>query len=175
MRLACGGEWFFNSDRPQIQLPIFPAGVTPINEHLAVQCQEGQVVYLNGHLPVFTHEAKDVAAFRLFTSQLVVNGTASQAEIVRAFGVAAITVKRCVKKYRREGAKGLFAPPKPRQGKKLTPEVLRQAQGLLEQGLEVPQVSAQTGVLANTLHKAIRAGRLKRCAKKKMQPALALP
>ncbi len=157
---------------PQMQLPIFPAGVTPINQHLAVQCRQGQVVYFNGHLPVFTHEQKDVAAFRLFTSQLVVNGTASQAQIVRAFGVPSITVKRCVKKYRQEGDKGLFAPPKPRPGKRLTPEVLAQAQRLLDQGLEVPQVSAQTGVLANTLHKAIRAGRLKRSVKKKIQPLL---
>jgi hypothetical protein len=159
---------------PQMQLPIFPAGVTPINEQLAVQCREGQVVYFNGHLPVFTHEEKDVGAFRLFTTQLVITGTASQAEIVRAFGVPAITVKRCVKKYRQEGAKGLFAPPKPRPGKRLTPQVLTQAQGLLDQGLEVPQVSAQTGVLANTLHKAIRAGRLRRSVKKKSQPLLSL-
>jgi hypothetical protein len=36
-----------------------------------------------GHLPVFQHAQEDLAAFRLFTSQLVVNGTVSQAEIAR--------------------------------------------------------------------------------------------
>lgn len=147
---------------PQVQLPVFPAGVTPINEQLAVSTREGQVVYLNGHLPVFTHGAEDLAAFRLFTSQLIVNGTATQGEIVRAFGVPVITVKRSVKRLRTAGAAAFFAPRKPRVGRKLTPEVLTQAQALLDQGLEVPAVSAESGVLANTIHKALRAGRLVR-------------
>ncbi len=147
---------------PQIQLPLFPAGVTRINDQLACMCRAGQVVYLNGHLPVFTHGEQELAAFRLFTTQLIVNGTATQGEIVRAFGVPAITVKRSVKRYRTAGVAAFFAPPKPRPGRKLTPELLPQAQALFDLGLAVPAVSAQTGVLANTLHKALRAGRLVR-------------
>jgi len=147
---------------PQVQLPLFPAGATQINDQLACECREGQVVYLNGHLPVFTHGEHELPAFRLFTTQLIVNGSATQGEIVRAFGVSATTVKRGVKRYRAAGAGAFFAPPKPRPGRKLTPEQLPRAQALLDQGLAVPAVSAQTGVLANTLHKAIRAGRLVR-------------
>jgi transposase len=149
---------------PQVQLPLFAAGVTPINEALGFACRDEQVTYFNGHLPVFTHGREDLASFRLFTTQLIVNGTASQGEIVRAFGVPAVTVKRCVKRYRAAGAAAFFAPPKPRLGRKLTPEVLTQAQALLDAGETVPQVSAHTGVLANTLHKAVRAGRLVRRA-----------
>lgn len=158
---------------PQVQLPLFPGGVTPINDALAVSTRDGQVVYLNGHLPVFTHGAADLAAFRLFTTQLIVNGTATQGQIVRAFGVPAITVKRCVKRHRTAGAAAFFAPPTPRPGRKLTPAILPQAQALLDQGLAVPAVAAETGVLANTLHKAIRAGRLVRRpdVKKKSHPS----
>jgi hypothetical protein len=155
---------------PQVQLPLFPAGTTTINEHLAFQCQEGQVVYLNGHLPVFTHAADDLAAFRLFSSQLIVNGTATQSEIVRAFGVPLITVKRSVKKYRQRGAAAFFVPPPPQCGHKLTAEMLARVQALLDEGQELPAISRQTGVLANTIHKAIRAGRLRRGAKKKESP-----
>jgi transposase-like protein len=147
---------------PQVQLPLFPAGVTPINDQLACTCRDGQVVDLNGHLPVFTHGEHELPAFRLFTTQLIVNGAATQGEIVRAFGVPAITVKRSVKRYRTAGVAAFFAPPKPRPGRKLTPELLPRAQALFDQGLAVPEVSGQTGVLANTLHKAIRAGRLVR-------------
>ncbi|NCU31566.1 MAG: helix-turn-helix domain-containing protein [Candidatus Moranbacteria bacterium] len=39
---------------------------------------------------------------------MVVNGNATQTEIVRAFGVSSISVKRWVKKYRTEGARGFF-------------------------------------------------------------------
>ena len=89
---------------PQLQLPIFPVGTTPITPEIAFECQDGKVVYVNGHLPVFQHEEKDLASFRLFTSQLIVNGTVGQAEIARAFHVPLGTVKRYVRRFRDSGA-----------------------------------------------------------------------
>jgi len=70
---------------PQVQLPIFPTGVTHINSEVAFQERDGKVYYFNGHLPVFVHEKSALAAFRLFSTQLVINGNATQAEISRAF------------------------------------------------------------------------------------------
>jgi len=150
-----------------VQLPIFPEGVTPITSELAFQCQAGKVCYFNGHLPVFIHEAGDLATFRMFSSQLVINGNATQAEIARAFGVPLVTVKRYVKLYRHRGVRAFFAPSPRRIGHKLTPEVCAQAQGLLNEGLEVPEVSRRLGLLANTLHKALRKGRMTKNLKKK--------
>jgi len=77
---------------PQRQLPIFPVGTTLITPEIAADCRDGKVIYVNGHLPVFQHAEKDLASFRLFTSQLVDNGTASQADIARAFHVPSVTV-----------------------------------------------------------------------------------
>lgn len=57
-----------------------------------------------GTLPVFTRGEEELPAFRLFTTQLIVDGAATEGEIVRAFGVPAITVKRSVKRYRTAGA-----------------------------------------------------------------------
>jgi hypothetical protein len=45
-------------------------------------------------------------------------------------------------------------------------EVLEQAQRLLDEGRSVPEVAEAVQVLANTLHKAIRAGRLRASQKK---------
>ena len=112
----------------------------------------------------------DLAAFHLFTSQLVVNGSATQGDIRRAFGVPKVAVQRVVDKYRAGGAAAFFVPPKARPGRKLMPEVLAQVQAWLDQGESVPEISGQTGVLANTIHKAIRAGRLRDLAKKKTFP-----
>ena len=145
---------------PQMQLPIFPAGVTAISNNIGFQSEGGKVVYINGHLPVFQHETSDVQSFRLITSQLIQQGTASQADIVKAFGVPLITVKRYAKLLREKGAKGFFAPRKHRSAPVLKGEVLSQAQALLEAGKSVPEVAREVKVLANTLHKAIRAGRL---------------
>jgi putative intracellular protease/amidase len=110
---------------------------------------------------------------RLFTSQLVVNGSASQGDIRRAFGVPKIAVQRAVDRYRAGGAAAFFVPPQPRAGRKLTPEVLPQVQALLDQGQPVPQISRTPGVLASTIHQAIRFGRLRAGAKKR--PALRPP
>lgn len=145
---------------PQLQLPIFPAGTTPITAELAFECQGGKVTYLNGHLPVFQHAQEDLAAFRLFTSQLVVNGTVSQAEISRAFHVPSKTVKRYVKRLREGSAKSFFETPRRRAASVLQGEVKMQAQTLLDEGESVPAVARKLGVLPNTLHKAIRAERL---------------
>ena len=151
---------------PQLQLPVFPSGTTAINPELAFERREDQVVYFNGHLPVFTHTTQDLASFRFFSTQLIVNGTASQGEIVKAFGVPLTTVKRCCRLYRERGASAFFKPPARRQGHRLTPEKLAEAQALLDQGKTVPAISAQLGILASTLHKAIDDGRLKQLKKK---------
>ena len=146
---------------PQIQLPIFPFSSTAITTELAFEQRDGQVYYFNGHLPVFTHPVDDIASFRFFTSQLIANGSASQSQISKAFGVPLVTVKRACKKLRVEGASAFFRPSPPRQGHKLTPELL-QAQALLDEAMEVPAIAERLGILPNTLHKAISHHRLKK-------------
>jgi hypothetical protein len=152
---------------PQMQLPMFPAGVGEINHQLAVEKRDGQVYYLYGHAVVFHHGEEDVRGFRMFTSQLIVNGTAKPKEIMRAFGVPAITVKRSVKVYRERGVEGFYvSTPRHSSASVLKGEVLERGQQLLDQGLSVPEVARELKVLSNTLHKAIRAGRLRRGQKK---------
>ena len=145
---------------PQLQLPIFPEGVTLITNEIAYQCKEGIVTYFHGHLPVFQHNKDDLECFRLFTSQLIINGSVRQADIVRAFGVPRVTVKRYVKLIRQQGAKGFFALPRRRSASVLKGEVSLRAQALLDAGKSVPEVARELDVLPNTLHKAIRSGRL---------------
>ena len=150
-----------------MQLPIFPAGVTEINNELAVQNRDGTVWYFHGHLPLFHHAVDDVQSFRMVTSEMIDSGTAKQQEIVKVFGVPIITVKRYAKLYREHGTKGFFETrPRHSSASVLKGEVLEQAQQLLDQGRSVPEVAAQLGVLANTIHKAIRAGRLRGGQKK---------
>ncbi len=147
---------------PQLQLPIFPEGLTAITNEIGFQRELGKVVYFYGHLPVFQHDADDVRSFRLFTSQLIDRGTVRQADVVKAFGVPLITVKRYVKVLREQGSKGFYAARKHRSAPVLTAEVLSQAQTLLDAGKSVAEVGAEVDVLVNTLQKAIRAGRLKK-------------
>ncbi len=101
---------------PQTRLPFFPDDIELINNYIGFQKKNGIVYYFNGAMPVFQHPENDYPSFRLFTSQLVVNGNVKQVEIVNAFKVSSISVKRWVKKYREKGARSfffIFFNPKP--------------------------------------------------------------
>src|SRR5438309_10386945 len=99
---------------PQLQLPIFPHGLTTINEDLAFQQEGGKVVYFDGLLPVFQHDEEDLKSFRMYTSQLIANKTVRQRDIVQAFGVPLATVKRYMNVHRKYGAAGFFQQPRRR-------------------------------------------------------------
>src|SRR5437667_12912943 len=144
---------------PQVQLPRFPAGSLEINRDLACRTEGDQVIYYNGHLPVFTHAQNDLASFRLFTSQLIVQGSATQGHIAKAFGVPLVAIKRATKLYRERGTVGFFVPKGRREGPRLNTEKLEEARALLVQGHALPVVSQRTGVLTDTLRNASVAGR----------------
>lgn len=155
----------------QLQLPVFPEGVTQLSRDLGVSCRNGQVSYFYGTLPVFTHDEKDVKSFRMFTSQLYLDGKVKQSDLIKVFGVSAISVKRAVKLYETAGPGG-FWRPQPRRGPSvLTAEVLKQAQEQLDQGRELKEVAGELKIKCDTMQKAVRAGRLHPVKKKRLHPA----
>lgn len=146
---------------PQGLLPLFSDDCTPINELLSYQERDGMVYYFHGGLPVFSHAVEDEASFRMFTSQLYVNGLCKEVEIAEAFGVTSISVKRSVKKYREEGPGAFFQKRSPaRKPRVLTAEVLEEAQALFDAGRSRGEVAEALGIKADTLYRAVRAGRL---------------
>jgi transposase len=116
---------------------------------------------------VFSHAENDLNSFRLVTSQLVVNGSCTQAELVRAFGISSISMKRHVKKLRAGGSKAFFTARRKRKPRVLTAEVLARAQELLAQGQPRSAVAKSLGIKLDTFSKAVRAGRLVEPSKKK--------
>jgi hypothetical protein len=151
---------------PQLHLPMFPSGVTPITDVLAFGKQDGRITYFSGQLPVFSHAEDDVASFRMITSQFCVQGCAKQSDIIRAFGVTSISVKRSVKIFREKGVKGFYAPRVTRGPAVLVDAVVVQAEERLAEGASVVEVAEQLHVKLNTLQKAVRAGRIRTPVKK---------
>lgn len=145
---------------PQLQLPIFPPGLTFINRQIGFEKKDGRIYYFHGLLPVFSHDEEDLESFRFITSQLVVGGNVKQADIVKAFGVSSISVKRSVKRLREQGARGFFKEKKGRSAHILTPEIQEKAQRLLYNGYNPSEVARRLKLKANTIRKAIQAGRL---------------
>ena len=151
---------------PQLQLPIFPEGMTLINQNLGVERNNNTIIYVYGSLPVFSHDVDDIPSFRMFTSQLYINGSAKQSEICRSFGVTSISVKRSVKLYREKGMSGFFAEPNRRGPVVLTPPVLDKVQELLDDGQSIPEIARELSLKADTLRKAVKAGKLHKPLKK---------
>jgi transposase len=145
---------------PQILLPIFTPGLTFINPRVGFEKREGRIYYFHGLLPVFSHDESDLESFRFITSQLIVGGNVREIEIARTFGVSYISVKRNVKRLREQGAQGFFKPKKGRSAHILTPEVIAKAQRHLNSGHTIPEVAKRLNLKANTVRKAIQAGRL---------------
>jgi hypothetical protein len=146
---------------PQLQLPIFPAGSTLITASLAFECRDGRVTYFHGQMPVFSHAEDDSRTFHMITSQFVVNGNATQADIVGAFGVTDISVKRSVKTYRERGTAGFYAPRHVRGAKVLTAETIETLEDLLASGMDRAAAARQLGLKPNTVAKAMRDGRVR--------------
>jgi hypothetical protein len=154
---------------PQLQLPVFPSGSKNLTNEIAVECEGKQVVYTHGLMPIFQHDKGDIRSFRMFTSQLVNMGAARQGDIVKTFGVPLPTVKRYLRLMREQGSKAFFAEPMVRSAPVLNGAALENVESLLREGRSVPEVARATGIMANTLHKAVRAGRLPAVKKKLLQ------
>lgn len=147
---------------PQMMLPIFPAGVTEINDKLAFKKEDGVVTYFSATMPVFQHSETDIASFKMIASQFYVLGMAKQSEIVSAFGLNAQLLKRAVKLFREKGAQGFFEPKKNRGPGVLTESVIHDAQNMLDQGMTPSSIAQQLGQKVDTIRKAISFGRLHR-------------
>jgi hypothetical protein len=70
------------------------------------------------------------------------------------------------KLYREKGPKGFYAPRVTRGPAVLVDAVVAQAEECLADGASVAEVAEQLKVKPNTLHKAIRAGRVRTPVKK---------
>jgi hypothetical protein len=151
-------------------LPVFPDVVTHIANQLAVRRQDGQVTYFNGHVPVFSHAETDIATFRMITSQFCVTGQVKQRDIIRAFGVTSISVKRSVKIYREKGPKGFYAPRVTRGPAVLVEAVVREIEGRLMGGATPAEVAKALGLKLNTIQQAMRKGRIRAPIKRMAMP-----
>ena len=147
---------------PQLLLPFISPGVTQINPWISVWKDDDRWTYFLGQFPIYSHKVDDQRMFRLTIAQLIESGACRQIEVVKAFGVSKSSVIRAQKKYRIGGSEAFFIDRRGRKsGPVLTPEVLDQAQSLLDHGLPRKEITEELGVKYDTLRKAINDGRLK--------------
>lgn len=145
----------------QRQLPLFSNDMILITNKIGVKQEDETIFYFNGCMPIFSHHKNDNDSFRMITAQFYVNGNATQREIINAFGISAISVKRAVKIYRTEGIKGFYKPRGQRGATVFNPEILKKAQDLLDEGETIKEAAATLNIKVDTFQKACLHGRLK--------------
>jgi hypothetical protein len=152
----------------QTLLPLFTEEITLINAELGYQRRDGVVYYFHAGLPVFQHAEADRESFRLISSQFYLNGLCQQVDLVRAFGVTPISVKRAVKQYRERGPASFYQrPAPPHTPRRLSAAVVAEAEALLAAGLERGAVAERLGIKKDTLRKGIESGRVRELKKKR--------
>ena len=92
--------YFSLKDREKVVVPIFSPECKQINNQVGFEKIEGRIYYFHGLLPVFSRDEDDLESFRCITSQLVVSGKVKQKQIVKAFGISEISVKRDGRRFR---------------------------------------------------------------------------
>ena len=144
-------------------LPLIPYGATYISHNLSIINENERWTYFHGGLPVFSHDYNDKRAFRLITSSFILEGVCRNIDIENAFGVSKSSVIRSCNKLRNEGPDA-FYKPKSRGGKGtvLTPQKIKEAEDLLEQGYTTSEVASKINVKYSTLSKAILQSRVKK-------------
>lgn len=142
-------------------LPIYHQDTTRINDCLAYAKMDGKVWYFNATMPIFSHPEECADSFRMFTSQLCVNGNCRQTDIIKTFGVSPISVKRSVKKYREGGPEAFYKKKRPiRKPRVFAPEILEKAQNMLDNGKSRSEISDELGIKPDTLYRATKSGKL---------------
>jgi len=149
----------------QMVLPIFSPGVKEITSLLGYENRDGCIYYFLGQVPLFSHDVDDIQSFRYITSQLHISGHVTQRQIINAFGVPPITVKRSVKKLREEGISGFGKKVLLRSARVMDEEMLSKIQAMLDDAKSVPDIATALDLRAGTINKAIREGKLTRVKK----------
>lgn len=95
-------------------LPIIPHGASEIAGSLSVVFENERWIYFHGGLPVFSHMASDIRAFKMISSMFINDGICRNKDIQRVFGVSKRSIIRNCKKYREKGTDAFY----PRNKKK---------------------------------------------------------
>lgn len=151
----------------QLRLPRFPAEPFHVSDAVSVVVRDGVVWWFHQGMPLGSHAESDVAGFRHQSSLLCDGGACKLVDIERAFGVSAISVKRALKQYRLGGARSFYERTRTvREGPVMTPDRLREVQGLIDQGLSDRQIAEHLGLKRDTIYRTVQAGRLRRPEKR---------
>lgn len=146
----------------QSYIPYTSKNTTRINEKIAMDSNEDQIVFFSATGPVYSFRKNDKFAKRLGQGIIVSLGLAKPREIAKALGINKTTVSRNVQIYKDKGAKGFIDNRSDRSPYKFTKEKQQIVKHLLDKGSTITAAAAEVGVTEGCVRTAIRNGLIKR-------------
>lgn len=147
----------------QRPIPLLPEGAKPINDHIAIFCDEGEISFLNGCSAIFKCSDNDQYGIRLAQGVLCSANAVKPAQLARALGLNRSTVCRNKITYEQGGAQALLIDKASnRSAYKLDDEKRKIAQKLLAQGVSVKKIGETVDVTEGCIRYAIKKGTLLR-------------
>lgn len=157
----------------QRPIPLLPEGAKPINDHIAILCDEEEITFMNASSAIFKCSANDQFGIRLAQGVLCSAKAVKPAQLAKALQVNRSTVCRNKAAYEQGGAQALLIDKGcNRSSYKLDKAKLRIAQRMLERSESVKRIGATVGVTEGCIRYAIRKGALirKEAVKRKETP-----
>ena len=145
----------------QRPIPLLPEGAKPINDHIAIFRDEGEVTFLNASCAIFKCSHDDSYGIRLAQGVLCSAQAVRPAQLARALGLNRSTVCRNKAAYAQGGARALLIDKSSnRSFYKLDQEKRRSAQKMLDRAVSVKKTAETVGVTEGCIRYAIRKGML---------------
>lgn len=144
-------------------LPIFPDETRMVNYQVGFKQMDDFVHYFVNGMPVYCHEKDDKNGYRFVLATLVNHNFCSIKELSDALGVPRKNIERYAKALREKGMAHFFNRKETRgQCHKFTPEKMKDAQELLDDGYSQQGTAKTIGVSESAIRYHIKAGGLKK-------------
>jgi biotin operon repressor len=144
-------------------LPIFPDETRMVNYQVGFKQMDDFVHYFVNGMPVYCHEKDDKNGYRFVLATLVNHNFCSIKELSDALGVPRKNIERYAKALRENGMAHFFNRKETRgQCHKFTPEKMKDAQELLDDGYSQQGTAKTIGVSESAIRYHIKSGGLKK-------------
>lgn len=144
-------------------LPIFPDETKMVNNQVGFRQIDDFIHYFVNGMPVYCHEKDDKNGYRFVLATLVNNKFCQIKELSEALGVPRKNIERYAKALKEKGMAHFFNRKETRgQCHKFTPEKIKQAQELLDNGESQLKTAKKVGVSESAVRYHLKSGKLKK-------------
>jgi transposase-like protein len=142
----------------QTYIPYTPKSAKFINEKIAMDSKDGEVIFYTATGPFYSFRCDDKVGKRLAQGIIVTKKLANTQELAKALGINQSTVYRNAEIFKDKGASGFFDDRSSRSPYRFTKDKQRIVKALLDKGVTIVSAAEKVGVSEGSVRYALRKG-----------------